>query len=87
MKPVSWNFEIHQFDLITDEFENRFVYRMCECGHGVGHENAIIAGQAFLNATSISINVVCAHTESYVLFIFIYIYKVIAVRAHTHKCR
>lgn len=69
MKPVSWNFEMQQFDLITDEFENGFVYRMCECGLCVGHENAIIADQGFLNATSISINVVCAHTGSYVLFI------------------
>lgn len=61
-----------------DQFENRFVYRMCECGLCVGQENAIIADQGFLNATSVSINVVCAHTESYVLFMFIYWKKVIA---------
>lgn len=43
----------------------------------------------FLNATSISINVVCAHTESYVLFMFIYIYKEsnCSVHTHTDKCR
>lgn len=39
----------------------------------------------FLNATSISINVVCAPTESYILFMFIYIYiKVIVACTHTH---
>lgn len=32
----------------------------------------IIADQGFLNTALISINVVCAHTESYILFIFIY---------------
>lgn len=43
----------------------------CECGLSVGHENEVIADSGFLNVTSISINGVCAHTESHVLFVFI----------------
>lgn len=54
------------------KFEDRFRHRMCECGLCVGHENVIIADEGFLNATSVSINGVFAHTESYILFIFIY---------------
>lgn len=54
------------------KFEDRFRHRMCECGLCVGQENVIIADEGFINATSISIKGVFAHTESYILFIFIY---------------